>query len=171
MRNLSFRGYAQSKGFDPLKVPDETWKLQDETERTLRGMREVRSQNLQNRNEQLETLKSNARKEEQQRNINQGLEQEFSQAYHDAEMQHYKQRVLDQDVKIREAKANYERFQKLAELAPKAVTAIAQFQGQRFDSIMAKGQELDLTLREQLGTEAYEQVLAEVKKGYTLNGV
>jgi hypothetical protein len=134
-------------------------------------MREVRSQNLQNRNEQLETLKSNARKEEQQRNINQGLEEEFSQAYHDAEMQHYKQRVLDQDVKIREAKANYERFQKLAELAPKAVTAIAQFQGQRFDKIMAKGQELSLTLREQLGTADYDAVLDEVKKGNTLKEV
>ena len=70
MRNLSFRVYAQSKGFDPLKVPDETWKLQDETERTLRGMREVRSQNLQNRNDQLETLKSNSRKEEIQRDRN-----------------------------------------------------------------------------------------------------
>ena len=42
MRNLSFSGYAQRKGFDPNQVPDETWKLQDETERSLRGMREVR---------------------------------------------------------------------------------------------------------------------------------
>ena len=63
MRNLSFRGYAQNKGFDPLKVPDETWKLQDETERTLRGMREVRSQNLQNRNEVLNTLKIKLKKQ------------------------------------------------------------------------------------------------------------
>ena len=44
MRNLSFRGYAQSKGFDPLQVPDETWKMQDETERTLRGMRSSQSE-------------------------------------------------------------------------------------------------------------------------------
>lgn len=171
MRNLSFRGYAQSKGFDPLKVPDETWKLQDETERTLRGMREVRSQNLQNRNEQLETLKSNARKEEQQRNVNQGLKQEFAKAYHDAEMQHYQTRVLDQNVKIREAQADYDRLKKLGELAPKAITAIAGFQNERFEAVMAKGKSLSLSLREQLGTEEYEAVLAEVKKGRALKEV
>ena len=171
MRNLSFRGYAQSKGFDPLQVPDETWKMQDETERTLRGMREVRSQNLQNRNEQLDTLKSNARKEEQQRNVNQGLKEEFSKAYHDAEMQHYKTRILDQDTKIREAKLNYDRFKDLQELAPKAVTALAQFQQQRFTNIMGKGQSLGLTLQEQLGTEEYDRVLDEIKKGRTLREV
>ena len=171
MRNLSFRGYAQSKGFDPLKVPDETWKLQDETERTLRGMREVRSQNLQNRNDQLEALKSNARKEEIQRDRNFNLDQEFKKAYHDAEMQHYKTRILDQDVKIREAKLDAQRFEQLRELAPKAFMAFADFQNQRFEGIMKKGQSLSLSLQEQLGSQEYDAVLSEVKKGRTLKEV
>ena len=171
MRNLSFRGYAQGKGFDPLKVPDETWKLQDETERTLRGMREVRSQNLQNRNDQLETLKSNARKEEIQRDRNFSLDQEFKKAYHDAEMQHYKTRILDQDTKIREAKLDAQRFEKLKDLAPKAFMAIADFQNQRFEAIMGKARSIDRRLEEQLGTEQYDLVLDEVKKGRTLKEV
>ena len=171
MRNLSFRGYAQGKGFDPLKVPDETWKLQDETERTLRGMQTVRSQNLQNRNEQLEQLRSNARKEEQQRNLNFNLEQEFKRAYHDAEMQHYKTRILDQDTKIREAKLDAQRFDKLKELAPKTFLAIAQFQNQRFEAIQGKARSIDRRLEEQLGTEQYDAVLAEVKKGKVLKEV
>ena len=171
MRNLSFRGYAQGKGFDPLKVPDETWKLQDETERTLRGMQAVRSQNLQNRNEQLEQLKSNARKEEQQRSSNFNLEQEFKRAYHDAEMQHYKTRILDQDTKIREAKLDAQRFDKLKELAPKTFMAIAQFQNQRFEAIQGKARSIDRRLEEQLGSEQYDAVLAEVKKGKVLKEV
>ena len=77
MRNLSFSGYAQRKGFDPNQVPDETWKIQDETERTLRGMREVRDQKQQNRSEVLQSLKENNRKEEQQRDLNFNLSQEF----------------------------------------------------------------------------------------------
>lgn len=171
MRNLSFRGYAQGKGFDPLKVPDETWKLQDETERTLRGMQAVRSQNLQNRNEQLEQLRSNARKEEQQRNLNFNLEQEFKRAYHDAEMQHYKTRILDQDTKIREARLDAQRFDRLKELAPKTFLAIAQFQNQRFEAIQGKARSIDRRLEEQLGTEQYDAVLAEVKKGKVLKEV
>jgi len=171
MRNLSFRGYAQGKGFDPLKVPDETWKLQDETERTLRGMQTVRSQNLQNRSEQLEQLKSNARKEEQQRDYNFNLEQEFKKAYHDAEMQHYKTRILDQDTKIREAKLDAQRFEKIKELVPKTFMALAQFQNQRFEAIQGKARSIDRRLEEQLGTEQYDAVLAEVKKGKVLKEV
>ena len=171
MRNLSFRGYAQNKGFDPLKVPDETWKLQDETERTLRGMREVRSQNLQNRNEVLSTLKENSAKEQRQRDRNQNLKTEFAKAYHDAEMQHYKQRVLDYDVKIREAQADYQRFEKLKELAPKAITALGQFHTMRVEKVLAKRSELTSTLRQQLGDEGYDEVLKAVLQGYKLKEV
>ena len=42
MKNLSFKGYAQRKGFDPVQLPDPTVKLKQEMERTIRGMSEVR---------------------------------------------------------------------------------------------------------------------------------
>ena len=171
MRNLSFRGYAQDKGFDPLKVPDETWKLQDETERTLWGMRQVRDQNRQNRNDQLTQLKSNAQKEQQQRNENFNLEQTFRKAYHDAEMQHFKTKILDQDTKIREAEIKAQKFEKLKDLAPKAFGAFVDFQNQRFEAIMGKSRSIDRRLEEQLGTEQYDLVVEEIKKGKTLKEV
>ena len=171
MRNLSFSGYAQRKGFDPNQVPDETWKIQDETERTLRGMREVRDQNQQNRSEVLQSLKDSNRKEEQQRDLNFNLAEEFKQAYHDAEMQNYKQRVLDQDVKIREAKLNYERFKDLQELAPKAIQAYGQFQQQRFQKILEKKSSLDIDLAELLGTEGYNQFVDASVQGWSVGEI
>ena len=171
MRNLSFRGYAQRKGFDPNQVPDETWKIQDETERTLRGMREVRDQNQQNRSEVLQSLKENNRKEEQQRDLNFNLAQEFRQAYHDAEMQHYKQRVLDQDVKIREAKLNYERFEKLKDLAPKAIQAFGQFNQQRFQKILEKKSSLNIDLSEMLGAEQYQKFVDLTAQGRSVGEI
>ena len=171
MRNLSFSGYAQRKGFDPNQVPDETWKIQDETERTLRGMREVRDQNQQNRSEVLQSLKENNRKEEQQRDLNFNLSQEFRQAYHDAEMQHYKQRVLDQDVKIREAKLNYERFEKLKDLAPKAIQSFAQFNEQRFQKILEKKASLDIDLSEMLGVEQYNKFKDLTAQGWSVGEI
>ena len=171
MRNLSFSGYAQRKGFDPNQVPDETWKIQDETERTLRGMREVRDQNQQNRSEVLQSLKENVRKEEQQRDLNFNLAQEFKQAYHAAEMQNYKQRVLDQDVKIREAEADYERFKKFIDLAPKALQKYGQFQQQRFQKILEKKSSLNIDLSEMLGGEQYQKFVDLTAQGWSVGEI
>ena len=83
MANLTFRGSAsrgRQSSFDPFDVPDQTLKLQQETERTLSGMREVRSQNLQNRNEQLGALREKNAKEESQRSKNVSLDRAFAEA-------------------------------------------------------------------------------------------
>ncbi|MAK01849.1 MAG: hypothetical protein CMP35_00190 [Rickettsiales bacterium] len=171
MRNLSFSGYAQRKGFDPNQVPDETWKLQDETERSLRGMREVRDQNRQNRNEVLQTLKDNSRKEAQQREINFNLQQEFREAYHDAHMQHFKTNILDKDVKIQEAKLQYERFEKLKDLAPKAIQAFAKFNQDRFQKILEKKSSLNIDLSEMLDTETYSRFKDLTMQGFTVGEI
>lgn len=167
MRNLSFSGYAQRKGFDPNQVPDETWKLQDETERSLRGMREVRDQNRQNRSEVLDTLKNNSRKEEQQRNSNFNLAQEFRQAYHDAHMQHFRTNILDKDVKLQEAKLKYERVEKLKDLAPKAIQKFAQFNQDRFEKILEKKSILNTDLSELLDAKAYQKIKDLTLQGFT----
>ncbi len=171
MRNLSFSGYAQRKGFDPNQVPDETWKLQDETERSLRGMREVRDQNRQNRNEVLQTLKDNSRKEAQQREINFNLQQEFREAYHDAHMQHFRTNILDKDVKIQEAKLQYERFEKLKDLAPKAIQAFAKFNQDRFQKILEKKSSLNIDLSEMLDTETYSRFKDLTMQGFTVGEI
>jgi hypothetical protein len=138
MKNLSFQGYAQRKGFNPEKVPDETFKIRQETERQLQGMRAVRDQNRQNRNEQLDALKTNAYKEQQQRNQNFDLASNFKKAFHDAEMQHYETYLQDAKTKEIEARRGADRFDKLKDLAPKAFKSLIQLQGQRLENALGE---------------------------------
>ena len=131
MRILSFKGYAQRKGFNPQQVPDETWKLEQETQRSLRGMREVRDQNRANRSDMLQALQANQAKEERQRDSNFNLLNDFKKAYHDAEMQHYRVAIQDARTGEIEARKDYARYEQLKGLIPKAFSAFTQFQEQR----------------------------------------
>lgn len=139
MRNLTFRGYAQSKGFNPQQVPDETWKLESETNRTLRGMQEVRDQNRENRRDQLQALSQNNAKEEQQRNTNFNLLTDTRKAYQKAELQHYEVAIQDARTKEIEAKRDYAQLEKLKGLAGTAWKAYSGFQQQRFAKIIGEG--------------------------------
>ena len=141
MRNLSFKGYAQRKGFNPQQVPDETWKLEQETQRSLRGMREVRDQNRANRSDMLQALQANQAKEERQRDSNFNLLNDFKKAYHDAEMQHYEVAIKDARTGEIEARRNYQEFEKLKSLVPKAFNAFVNYDQQRLNKALGKSQE------------------------------
>ena len=138
MRNLSFKGYAQRKGFNPQQVPDETWKLEQETQRSLRGMREVRDQNRANRSDMLQALQANQAKEERQRDSNFNLLNDFKKAYHDAEMQHYEVAIQDARTGEIEARRDYQQFEKLKSLVPKAWNAFTGLQTQRLENALSK---------------------------------
>ena len=141
MRNLSFKGYAQRKGFNPQQVPDETWKLEQETQRSLRGMREVRDQNRANRSDQLQALQANQAKEERQRDSNFNLLNDFKKAYHDAEMQHYEVAIQDARTGEIEARRDYQEFEKLKSLVPKAFNAFVNADQVRLNAALGKSQE------------------------------
>ena len=152
MANLTFRGSAsrgRKSSFDPFDVPDQTLKLQQETERTLSGMREVRSQNLQNRNEQLGAIREKNAKEASHRAEMRSLDRTFADAFHKAEMQHYETRISDQVTKAKEAERKYQQMKDLAELIPKALSTYAQFDKARMERIGAE-QKL---LYNQIGTD------------------
>jgi hypothetical protein len=51
MDPLKFRGYAQSDGFDPIKVPDTVSRIANEGQNVLRGMRDNANQEVQVRNQ------------------------------------------------------------------------------------------------------------------------
>ena len=145
MANLTFRGSAsrgRQSSFDPFDVPDQTLKLQQETERTLSGMREVRSQNLQNRNEQLSAIKEKNYKESSHRAEMKSLEKTFADAVHKAEMQHYETRITDAETKTREAQRKRQQMQDLAELIPKALSTYAEFDQARRDNTFKEGKVL-----------------------------
>ena len=123
MRNLTFRGYAQNKGFDPLRIPDQTLKLQQETERTLSGMREVRNQNQQNRSEQLQAIKDVNAKEADQRSKNQASKQYFEREYVNALAANNRQKIINLGVEGDNAQRKQDEWKRLAELVPQAITA------------------------------------------------
>lgn len=139
MRNLTFRGYAQNKGFNPQQVPDETWKLESETNRTLRGMREVRDQNRENRRDQLQALSQNFAKEEQQRNTNFNLASDFRKAYQKAELQHYEVEIQNARTRELEAQRDYQQLEKIKHLAGNAWKAYSGFQQERVGKILSEG--------------------------------
>lgn len=139
MRNLTFRGYAQSKGFDPLRVPDQTLKLQAETERTLRGMRKVQDQNNRNRTDYLQQLRSNDTKEATQDRINFGQRTKNEAAYQDAVLSNIKQKYTDAGIKAQEHERKAKQWQELKDLIPKAVSTYAQFDKIRFNEMVKVG--------------------------------
>ena len=181
MRNLTFRGYAQNKGFNPQQVPDETWKLESETNRTLRGMKEVRDQNRENRRDQLQALSQNFAKEEQQRNTNFNLASDFRKAYQKAELQHYEVEIQNARTRELEAQRDYQQLEKIKHLAGSAWKAYTGFQEQRVGKILSEGaylttEALSIFKDQEGGTARARQVLEDglktgVKAGEALKEV
>ena len=167
MANLTFRGSARRKAFDPFDVPDETLKLQQETERTLSGMREVRTQNLQNRRDGLQAIKENSAKEKEQRRENQSIERDFAKAFHEAEMQHYATRIDDAATKIKEEKLKPDKpgLQDLIEFIPSAMEKLSDIENLRYDRMSSEGK----VLLNQLGADPSIAV-AYTKQLDTLRG-
>ena len=157
MANLTFRGSAQrgrQSSFDPFDVPDQTLKIQQETERTLSGMREVRSQNLQNRSEQLAAIKEKNYKEESHRKEMTSLDRAFADAYHKAEMQHYETNIESARTKTLESERKYKELQRLVELIPKTLQAYADFDQSRWQGALERKK----TVANQLGASGEELI-------------
>ncbi len=57
MKDLTFRGHAQRKRFNPIQVPDQAQKILNESERVVRGMKDVQAANLRNRENWLAAFK------------------------------------------------------------------------------------------------------------------
>ena len=95
MKQKSYRRQVARKAFDPIQAPDVSTRILQESENTIRGMRDVQEAELRNRQEYLNSLKDTQRLEEEVREKNFNLKTEFAEAYRDAELQHYKTRLND----------------------------------------------------------------------------
>ena len=135
MANLTFRGSAK-RGFNPIQLPDQTRKIQEEATRTLSGMRDVQRQHLLNRQEVLQATKEKNYKVAKQRADNKKLEREFADAFHKAEMQHYEVAIEDAGTKAKEAERKHKDLQKLAHLVPQAINEYAKLDRIRYDKIV-----------------------------------
>lgn len=67
MQPRKFQGYAQSSGFDPIRVPDTVSRIAREGDRVLRGMRDVQQQLSQNQSNFISGLERKQALEHQNR--------------------------------------------------------------------------------------------------------
>jgi len=151
MRTLSYQGSARERrrGFNPLKVPDQTQKYREEAERQLQHMKEYAEQDLKNRTAVQEGLEENARIEENFHEEVGEIDETFRKAYHEAEMQHYKQRLADVkeggglwlDSKNKQKKLDDD-WKRLGELIPKAVGLAGQYAKHRDEKLKLYGIEV-----------------------------
>ena len=142
MGNISFRGSARRKGFSPVQVPNYSQKILAESERTIRGMRDVQQQDIRNRDEYLSTLKDNQRKQQFQDNKNEDLRETFARSYLDAELQHLKTKVKDYSPSGAHA-INQKARQDLMALIPKAISTYSAFDKQMMEGAVRKSQDMN----------------------------
>lgn len=95
MEQVSYKGYAQRTGFDPIKAPDQTARILQEGNRVISGMRAVQQQERQNNQEYLSALQQKNDNEQRQRDANKNLQDNFRRSYQQAVQQNYKTRVDD----------------------------------------------------------------------------
>lgn len=93
MNRISFKGYAQQGKFDPIKLPDQTAKIAQEGERTLRGMRAVRDQDRRNRDDYESALKQKNAEETRNRQQNFDFDTQMRKNYREAINQNYKTEI------------------------------------------------------------------------------
>ena len=137
MSNISFRGSARRKGFNPIQVPNQSQKILAEGERTIRGMRDVQQAQIRNREEFLDVTKENQRKVQYQNEKNEDLRKQFARSYLDAELQHLKTKIKDVSPGGGDY-MNYQAREKLKELIPKAIQSFGQIQEMRLQSATEK---------------------------------
>ena len=142
MKDLTFRGYAQRKRYNPIQVPDQTQKILNESERVIRGMKDVQAANLDNREQWLAAFKEKNQKEEIARKQKFDLEEEFSQAYLEAEKQHHETNQRSLKHKEEFEKAERAKWDKIKTLSVSAITNLAKMDKERGERLMAEGAEI-----------------------------
>ena len=156
MRNLTFRGHAQRKGFQAIRVPDTSNKILQQAEQNLQGMRNVQKATVDQRNEMLRSMKSTADKEAVIRESNFNLSKQFAQAYRDAELQNIqtqmKQNEMDYKYKSIKRQEQQAAREQIKQLIPQTFKAFQQFDNQRWANAHKQAAEVQsrfgLTLEE-----------------------
>ena len=137
MSNISFQGHRRRKGFNSIQVPNQSQKILAESERTIRGMRDVQQAQIQSREDFIEIKQQNERKVAFQNEKNESLRKQFAKGYLDAELQHLETKIKD----VSPGGGDYMNFQtreKLKELIPKAIQGVAKIQEMRLANATKK---------------------------------
>ena len=126
MNSLTFQGHARRKAFNPVKVPDVSQKYLNESQSTIRGMRDVAQALVNNRNATISQVRDNQRKELAQIADNQQLQKGFDQETKASMLQAHQANLLS----IKSEGIQDKEMEDLMAMIPKAITNVAKANNQ-----------------------------------------
>lgn len=177
MARLSFKKSTRRRGFDPIKVPDQTQKFINESNRTLQGMQAAQGQLRRNQENSLNAIKEKQYKEERWRDKTFNLQQDWQEEFNKAELVNYQTEIDNAKLKAKEAEKREQNHKELWSLIPKAIAGVAKAQqiGEEriqglANSIVSSSpltfKELDIMEKYALGLEVNESQLNIIKERF-----
>ena len=139
MDQVKFKGYAQAQGFQPIQAPFGVLsRMQEQTSRTLRGMQDNANALTSQRNEYEAALRSNAAKEQQNREALYQFDRQSSRSVQEA-------RQLNQQRKIeslRSAEPDIQNLTALADLSKTISGLVSDYGKKKKEEDLLYGQNL-----------------------------
>ena len=126
MNSLTFQGHARRKAFNPVKVPDVSQKYLNESQSTIRGMKDVAQALIDNRNATISQVRDNQRKELAQIADNQQLQRGFDQETKASMLQAHQANLLS----IKSEGIQDKEMEDLMAMIPKAISNVAKANNQ-----------------------------------------
>ena len=144
MRSLSFRGHGQRTGYNPIQYPSFVNRIEEETNRTLRAMRDAHQGDMELRRENLAAMRSNALEVKANRTDNFNLARGFDKAYRDTEKKQLDLERQQLNVTYQHRLQKEAELNKIKELIPKTLMAGAKAWGVRSEKLQNEGSRLAL---------------------------
>jgi len=144
MRSLSFRGHGQRTGYNPIKYPSFVNRIEEETNRTLRAMKEAHQGEMQIRQDYLQGLRYKEQQEASNRRENFNLATGFDRAYRATEEKQLELERQQLNVRYQTEIEKTAQLDKIKELIPKTLMAGAKAYGVRNERLENEGYRLAL---------------------------
>lgn len=137
MDQVKFRGYAQQQGFQPIQAPYATLdRMREQTSRTLRGMEQNADALTARRNEYEQQLRSNAAKEQQNRDQVYEFERQARRSYQEGQLLNLRRAVEDVE------KPNLQNLEALKDLSSTIGKIVTDYGERKKEEDLLYGQNL-----------------------------
>jgi len=156
MRSLSFRGHGQRTGYNPIKYPSFVNRIEEETDRTLRAMKEAHQGEMQIRRDYLEGLRYKEQQEASNRRDNFNLAQNFNKAYRETEQKQLDLEQRELNLRYQVEAHNESNLNKIKELIPKTLVQGIGIYGKRQEALRKEG--IDLAVRYAISPEKAQAI-------------
>lgn len=162
MDQVKFKGYAQAQGFQPIQAPFGVLsRMQEQTSRTLRGMQDNANALTSQRNEFEAALRSNAAKEQQNRESIYEFERQSRRSVQDARQLNQARRLES----IKSAEPDIQNLTALADLSKTISGLVSDYGKKKKEEDLLYGQNLvfqyNLTPQKLAEYEAQKEQLSQ----------